>query len=118
MQMTPGEIRRNYEAAKNKRAQIDILADLNCCSRAKIKKILFGDSAKSTSEQCKESTVDTPQENAEGVKELLNLDSVKEVLYRHLDELNSQIRTLEEEYRKVTIAIEVLGNIEKEGAIC
>ena len=40
MQMTDDEIRRNYNEAKNQKAQIGILADLNDCSKAKIKQIL------------------------------------------------------------------------------
>ena len=40
MQMTEGEIRRDYASAKNKNMQIGILADLNCCSRKKIMEIL------------------------------------------------------------------------------
>ena len=40
MQMTEGEIRRSYRAAKQKERQIRILAELNDCSVAKIKAIL------------------------------------------------------------------------------
>lgn len=40
MQMTPGEIRRDYRLAANKDAQIGILADLNCTTKDNIRKIL------------------------------------------------------------------------------
>lgn len=39
--MTPGEIRRNYEDAKDKQAQIVILAELNLCSKKDIERIVF-----------------------------------------------------------------------------
>lgn len=39
--MTPGEIRRNYEAAKDKQAQIVILAEMNLCSKKDIERIVF-----------------------------------------------------------------------------
>ena len=40
MYFTPSEIRKMYREAKNKRKQIEILADLNDCSVDEIKKIL------------------------------------------------------------------------------
>lgn len=40
MQMTIGEIVRNYKQAKDKRAQIKILAELNTCDVEDIKQIL------------------------------------------------------------------------------
>lgn len=40
MQMTDGEVVLNVMQAKDKRAQISICADLNCCSEDKIKDIL------------------------------------------------------------------------------
>lgn len=40
MQMTNEEIVRNYNEAKNKTAQIGILADLNCCPKSEIRNIL------------------------------------------------------------------------------
>lgn len=43
MYMTNSEIVRNYNSAKSKRTQIQILADLNMCSAAKIKEILISE---------------------------------------------------------------------------
>lgn len=40
MQMTEGEIVRSFKAAKHKANQINILADLNCTNKDKIKEIL------------------------------------------------------------------------------
>lgn len=104
MQMTDMEIRRSYNTAANKEKQIQILAELNDCSAAAIEMILFGDKPTSTPV--------TPPHFTEKPKETVDFDSVKNVLYQKMDELNSQIKNLEEEYRKVTIAIEVLGKVE------
>ena len=41
--MSAAEIRRNYNQAKDKPKQISILADMNCCKRADIKKIIDGE---------------------------------------------------------------------------
>lgn len=43
MQMTPNEIRRDYEAAKKKKEQLQILADLNCCTVEEIREILIAE---------------------------------------------------------------------------
>ena len=40
MQMTPNEIVKSYKEAKEKKKQIQILSELNCCSTADIKQIL------------------------------------------------------------------------------
>ncbi len=41
--MSAAEIRRNYNEAKDKPYQITILADMNCCKRSDIKKIIDGE---------------------------------------------------------------------------
>ena len=41
MEMTPNEILRDYNSAKNKRTQIQILADLNLCDPSDIAAILI-----------------------------------------------------------------------------
>lgn len=43
MWMSENEIRREYRLAKDPKAQIIILADLNCCRPSEIKKILESD---------------------------------------------------------------------------
>ena len=42
MEMTDNEIRISYKYAKDKKAQIRILAQLNACSLSKIEMIIFG----------------------------------------------------------------------------
>lgn len=41
MYMTPGEICKEYNLAKDKKMQISILADQNCCEKEDIMKILL-----------------------------------------------------------------------------
>lgn len=99
MQMSVGEIQRNYAEAKNKGRQIGILADLNCCSKEDIRKIINAENRRS----------ETIQEPAEKPQEEPRLSEINNVLYARLDELEQAIKALEEEYRKVVVAIEVLG---------
>lgn len=114
MLMSPGEIKREYDQAKYKNKQIGILADLNRCSKEEIKRILEIEESKSK------------LTNVEPVEEKKKLDDIqpaiqeKELtyseimtgLYERLDNLDEQIKRLEEEYDKVTNAIEILGKME------
>ena len=100
MQMTPEEIRRNYRESKNKKKQIGILAELNDCNRKMIEEIIGTDAEPVGI--CKTETP-APAELSKG--------EIIELLFRQIDELDSEIKRLEEEYRKVTTAIEVLGRI-------
>ncbi len=100
MQMSVEEIKRNYDQAKNKKQQIRILADLNCCSREEIEKVLEVESNRKAIEPPKE----------------YSLSEAMDVLFARLDELEGQIKSLETEYQKITVAIEILGNMKKVGA--
>ena len=91
MQMTDSEIIRNYNQAKDKKAQVGILADLNCCPKEKIEQIVG---------------------LREKPKEKPNVNGIMDILYVKLDEIDSQIKVLEEEYKKINIAIEVLGKVD------
>lgn len=99
MQMTAGEIKRSYDQAKDKERQIGILADLNCCTREAIAVILDVESRKKprASEQ-----------------KITGIDAAEQALYAVLDDLESEIRNLEEEYKSVKKAIDVLAE-RKEG---
>lgn len=127
MEMTEGEIKRRYNAAPNKKRQINILAELNACEPADIEAILDIEpepAKKPEKEHEKEpekkpelvAEQEKPENDAEeheestgkehGSVEIINL------LYERLDGLEQQIARLEEEYRKVTITIEVLSRME------
>lgn len=98
--MTEGEIRRDYNNAKNKKQQIKILADLNCCSVARIEDII--------GEKIPERS---PLPAASQAQEDIKLKDIINCLYCRLDKLNSQIKAMEDEYKKITIALEVIENM-------
>ena len=100
MQMTAGEIKRNYDQAKDKERQIGILADLNCCTREAIVKILDVESSR--------------EKPSAPEQKLTGIGAAEQALYEVLDELESEIRRLEEEYKSVKKAIDVLAK-RKEG---
>ena len=104
MEMSVGEIKRSYDQAKNKRRQIDILADLNCCDRSEIEKIISVESMREQHEPVK-AVVEKPSE-----KEMC-IDDVMNTLFSRLDELEKKIKTLEEEYRNIKIAIDVIAKV-------
>lgn len=56
MEMSEAEIRRNYCEAKDKRAQVQILADLNATTRDEIERILAKTSGSSPAEPAASST--------------------------------------------------------------
>lgn len=92
MQMTASEIRKSYMEAKYKKRQIGILADLNCCSKKDIEKIL---------------------EAPEGVTMLdITISSAREALYKKLDELEVAIQRMEQEYRNVVMKLRELGSVD------
>lgn len=108
MQMSVREIKRSYEEAKNKKRQIGILADLNCCSKEEIEKII---SVENSIEQKKEKTSVSP------VEKELSVNDVRNQLYARMDELDLQIKTLEKEYRNIVITLGVLAGIKAEGRV-
>lgn len=84
MTMSKDEIRRNYNEAKNKKRQIEILADMNCCSTETIKAIV------------------TPEEKT--VKE----ESFLSAVHKEMDRVDAEIKKLEEWYKKLVNTMEVL----------
>lgn len=113
MQFSEREIVVMYKEAKDKRAQIGILASLNDCRQQDIKEILIRNRMilprKKTVPKAIE-TVSLPVEvhNRESVP-----DAVAAVLYKRLDELDEQIKELSREY--IAISNYLKGNmIQKE----
>ena len=104
MEMSVGEIKRSYDQAKNKKAQIGILADLNCCDRSEIEKIISVESMREQHEPVK-AVVEKPSENE------MCLDDVINTLFARMDELEKKIKPLEEEYRNIKIAIDVMAKV-------
>lgn len=106
MQMTDDEIRRNYNEAKNQKAQIGILADLNDCSKEKIKQILGLDKKP-----------EVKKENPDVIQKLYDkLDFLDEEIKRYekaKQDCEKLIAVFEEDYQKVIIAIQVIANLDK-----
>lgn len=97
MEMSVGEIKRNYDNAKNKERQISILAELNDCDRSEIEKIVL---------------VEGKRELAEPSPAEMSLRYVINRLFLKLDELDENIKSMEAEYTAVKTAIDVLTKME------
>lgn len=81
-----GEIKRQYKCAKDKKKCISILAELNCCSTDRIKDIL-GLCEKASTKAVEDERI------------ALNAKEIK-ALYASPDELDAQIKPLEDEYKR------------------
>lgn len=100
MQMSVGEIQRSYNTAKNKKAQIGILAELNDCSVEEIEKIIGVESGR------RKEPAEVPVVPTE-----LTRGEIMDMLFGRMDVLDKEIKRLEEEYRNLSITIEVPGKI-------
>lgn len=104
MYMTEGEIRRDYAGAKNKSMQIGILADLNCCTKDRIREILG-------LIPCTESTVEIAEPDGNPVEKSVDKDAIMSRLYSTLDDLDREIKQLEKQYQNTAIAIKVVSQM-------
>lgn len=104
MQMTANEIRRDYAGAKNKSMQIGILADLNCCTKDRIREILG-------LIPCTESTVEIAEPDGNPVEKSVDKDAIMSRLYSTLDDLDREIKQLEKLYQNTAIAIKVVSQM-------
>lgn len=104
MQMTENEIRRDYAGAKNKSMQIGILADLNCCTKDRIREILG-------LIPCTESTVEIAEPDRNTVEKSVDKDAIMSRLYSTLDDLDREIKQLEKQYQDTAIAIKVVSQM-------
>lgn len=87
MQMSVAEIKRAYSQAKDKKAQISILSDLNLCSEKEILNIVCERKESKTEKEKEENTwIPTPEQKA---------------LIDRLEELDGMISKLEKEYQEV-----------------
>ena len=104
MYMTEGEIRRDYAGAKNKSMQIGILADLNCCTKDRIREILG-------LIPCTESTVEIAEPDGNPVEKSVDKDAIMSRLYSTLDDLDREIKQLEKQYEQTATAIKVISQM-------
>lgn len=101
MNMTEGEICRQYRSAKDRASQLQILADLNCVPRLEIIKILMHNGEQ----------VRLPLA-AKGKKRTTELtdEEYTAALFRRLDVLDREISKREREYREI---VAVMGGMKK-----
>lgn len=104
MYMTENEIRRDYAGAKNKTMQIGILADLNCCTKDRIREILG-------LIPCTESPVEIAEPSGNPVEKSVDKDAIMSRLYSTLDDLDREIKQLEKKYQDTAIAIKVVSQM-------
>ena len=104
MQMSENEIRRDYAGAKNKSMQIGILADLNCCTKDRIREILG-------LIPCTESPVEIAEPGGNPVEKSVDKDAIMSRLYSTLDDLDREIKQLEKQYQNTAIAIKVVSQM-------
>lgn len=103
MQMSVAEIRRAYSQAKDKKAQISILSDLNLCSKKEILNIVCERKESNPEKEKEEDTwIPTPEQKA---------------LIDRLEELDGMIGKLEKEYQEVARKLCEGGAYEHDGAI-
>lgn len=110
MHMTNGEIVRSYREAKEKKKQIEILAELNACTTADIKKILVEGGVQFPGPKPKKpesSTADTP---AEAPKENKIPGAVNVAVIEYLTAITQRKTALEEEIEKLNNTAAVLKN--------
>ena len=89
--MTAAEIKRSYEQAKNPEKQIRLLAELNDCSEDDIRELL----------EIKEEPAEVEPKNSK----------IMDLLENELESVEKQIQILEERYRKILAAIDVIGEM-------
>lgn len=103
MQMTPNEIVKSYKEAKEKKKQIQILSELNCCSTADIKQILRDNGVEFPGPNPKKAT-----ERTEKATKIKVPAAVRTAVIEQLKDINEKIKSLEENIETLRNTAEVL----------
>lgn len=107
LEMTVEEIVRSYREAKDKEAQLEILADLNVCSKEEIRRVLVEGGVlqqelprkrRRKGEAIAEVTVEASVD--EGLEEARRRDIIEEALKAYRDKLMDEYTTLFEAFVK------------------
>ena len=107
LEMTVEEIVRSYREAKDKEAQLEILADLNVCSKEEIRRVLVEGGVRQQElprkrrrkgEAIEEVTVEASVD--EGLEEARRRDIIEEALKAYRDKLMDEYTTLFEAFVK------------------
>ena len=107
MQMTEREIRMSYATAKDQKKQIDILAQLNACSKEDIEKNIAASEKKV--EQKRPGRPRKVAESSNPDAELKNISDFEVFVTNRMDELENQIKAMENEYKNLSAALLVIG---------
>lgn len=104
MEMTEREICRNYRLSKNRGEQLQILAELNATSRAKIIGILIrgGETVR----------LAIPTKGKPRTREMTDKEYCN-ALFKYMDTLDIKIAKLENEYRDVVAVIRGMENAQR-----
>lgn len=93
MQMTPGEIVKSYREAKEKKKQIQILAELNACSTEFIKQIMRENGVQFPGPSPKKA----PKEPAKKIENKIKVPAaVRSAVLTQLQDINTAIKDMEE----------------------
>lgn len=110
MHMTNGEIVKSYREAKEKKKQIEILAQLNACPVANIREILISEGVQFPGPKPKKPESSTAETPAEAPKENKIPEEVNIAVISQLTIITKRITALEDEIEKLNNAAAVLNN--------
>lgn len=99
MVMSEKDICKEFREAKNPRAQVEILADLNVCSKNEILKVLMASGMDVTA--------------AGPLKPGGDNDKVLQVFYAFFDEIEDEIKAAEKKYLRVVESFKQYGRDQK-----
>ena len=110
MQMTNGDIVKSYKEAKEKKKQIEILAQLNACPIANIREILVSEGVQFPDPKPKKLESSTAETPAEAPKENMIPGAVNVAVIEYLTAITQRKTALEEEIEKLNNTAAVLKN--------
>lgn len=110
MQMTNGEIVKSYKEAKEKKKQIEILAQLNACPVANIREILISEGVQFPGPKPKKPESSTAETPAEAPKEKTVPEAVNIAVIEKLTAIQQKISALEDEIEKLNNTAAVLNS--------
>ena len=110
MQMTNGDIVKSYKEAKEKKKQIEILAQLNACPVTTIREILVSEGVQFPGPKPKKPESSTAETPAEAPKEKIVPEAVNIAVIEKLTAIKQKISALEDEIEKLNNTAAVLSS--------
>lgn len=109
MEMSNEEIIRRYKQAKHKPSQIQILAELNACPKSKILEIISGEIFDNHA-AARATVPHEPHKKVEVVNSPYGeIDALESFVTDRMDDLENQIKAMENEYKNLSAALLVIG---------